>query len=126
MCRDPAPRLGRNQPRVLWRTLTQRCSGRLGSKGGLCARRAEYSISARVQLSYPFACSSRSGSWLHHLVVAAIFILGQWINTVELIALALVLAAASGGDHDDDLLLDEVVVSATRVPTMVGDSPLRI
>lgn len=63
---------------------------------------------------------------MHHLVVAAIFILGQWINTVELIALALVLAAASGGDHDDDLLLDEVVVSATRVPTMVGDSPLRI
>ncbi|MGH8262440.1 MAG: TonB-dependent receptor plug domain-containing protein [Steroidobacteraceae bacterium] len=42
------------------------------------------------------------------------------------IALALVLAAASAADPDDESQLDEIVVTATRVPTMVRDSPLRI
>jgi iron complex outermembrane receptor protein len=42
-------------------------------------------------------------------------------------ALALALAAAGAAENpDDDSQLDEIVVSATRMPTMVGDSPLRI
>ena len=43
-----------------------------------------------------------------------------------LVALAVLPVGASAAEPDDESRLDQIVVTATRTPTMIRDTPLRV